>query len=153
VLFPRAAFLHIRRNPLDTCFSMYTRRFNRNFTYATDLGALGRFYRLYHELMAYWRQEFPGGFYDIVYEDLVSDPERWARQALAACRLEWEPQCLEFYKRKSKVITMSTFQVRKPITTSSVGRWKNFAPHLGPLIEGLGDEVLREWRARGLASL
>ncbi|HXV74184.1 MAG TPA: sulfotransferase [Sphingomonadales bacterium] len=152
-LFPKAAFIHIRRNPLDTCLSIYFSKFNRHFLYATDLEALGGYYRRYHELMHHWRSVFPGGFLDVVYEDLVGNPEAEARKVLDHCRLDWQPQCLDFHTQEAKVVTLSVYQVRKPIYKTAVGRWQNYRGHLAPLAKGLGENVLREWRERGMADL
>ena len=53
--------------------------------------------------------------------------------------LPWEEACLKFNERKSTVRTFSRLQVRNPINTGSVARWRNYEKHLGPLIDALGD--------------
>lgn len=147
LLFPKAKFIHIRRYPLDTCVSMFAKQFSPKFPYATDLYTLGHAYRQYFDQMAFWRKVLPGVLHEIVYEDLVEQPEAKAKEVFAYLDLEWEPQCLEYYRRKGKVITMSTFQVRKPINKGSIGRWRNYEKFLEPLREGLGTEPLQSWRS------
>lgn len=152
-LFPRARFVHIRRHPMDTCVSMFTKRFKHTFPYATDLYTLGHYYRHYLALMDHWRKILGESFHEVIYEDLVDDPEGIAKGVFSYLGLAWDPQCLEFYRRKGKVATMSTYQVRQPINKSSIGRWRNYRKHLAPLRKGLGGEILAEWekreRARG----
>ena len=49
--------------------------------------------------------------------------------------LPWDPACLKFHESDRVVRTASVAQVRKPIYSSSVGRWKSFKEHLGLLFE------------------
>lgn len=151
LLFPKARFIHIRRHPLDTCVSMFTKRFKHTFPYATDLYTLGHYYRHYLGLMDHWRKTLGPSFHDVIYEDLIGDPEGVAKGVLSYLGLKWEPQCLEFYRRKGKVSTMSTYQVRQPINKTSIGRWKNYRGHIAPLREGLGETILAEWEKRDQA--
>ena len=41
--------------------------------------------------------------------------------------------CLDFHKTRRPVRTASAAQVRRPIYSSSVGRWKNYESYLGPM--------------------
>ncbi|MEE8370662.1 MAG: sulfotransferase, partial [Sphingomonadales bacterium] len=136
-LFPRARIIHIRRSGLDICVSMFTNKFSKSYTYATDLGDLGRYYRLYEALMDHWRKALPGAYLEVAYEDLVADQEAQSRRIIEFLGLEWEEACLEFHKTKERIFTFSASQVRKPMNASSVGRWRNYERHLGPLIKAL----------------
>ena len=46
-------------------------------------------------VMNYWQRVLPGRVIDVVYEDLVRDPEPQIRRLLAACGLPWDPPLLE----------------------------------------------------------
>ena len=74
---------------------------------------------------------------DVQYEDVVADTEKEARRIIASLGLEWDPRCLKFYETERRVTTSSVDQVRQPIYTSSVARWKRFGDHVTPLIESL----------------
>jgi len=141
LILPKAAYIHIKRNPLDTCMSIFRGFFNKGYPYACDLYSLGRYYRQYTRLMQHWRETLPQPLLEIAYEDLVNDSENMGPKILDFCGLEWEPGCLEYYKNKHKVITMSTYQVRKPINTSALGKWRRYEKHIQPLLDGLGDEI------------
>ncbi len=92
-----------------------------------------------HErLMEHWRRVLPVPMLEVDYEDLVADLETGARAIVAFCGLEWDPACLEFHKTRRAVRTSSVEQVRQPIYTRSVGRWKNYEQSLAPLFEALG---------------
>ena len=135
-LFPRARVVHCRRDPLDTCVSCYLQHFHGlNFTY--DLTDLGAFYREYERLMAHWRAALPLRLLEVSYEELVSNQEEVSRRMVAFCGLDWDERCLSFHENPRPVHTRSTLQVRRPIYTSSVGRWKRYEKHLQPLREAL----------------
>ncbi|MCH8348385.1 MAG: sulfotransferase [Proteobacteria bacterium] len=141
LVLPKASYIHIRRDPLDTCMSMFRGFFNKGYPYACDLYTLGLYYRQYDLLMKHWALALPRPMLEITYEELVTDSETLAPKILDFCSLEWEPECLEYYKNKHKVITMSTYQVRKPINTSALGKWRRYEKYIGPLLDGLGDEI------------
>ncbi|HXC07430.1 MAG TPA: sulfotransferase [Steroidobacteraceae bacterium] len=139
-IFPRARIIHCRRDPLDTCFSAYSRLFVGNWEFTYDLGELGRYYRGYHGLMAHWREMLPSEtFLEIDYETLVAEPENETRRVLDFLGLPWHEACLRFFETTRRVGTASFAQVRKPIYRSSIGRARSLSPHLRPLIEALGD--------------
>lgn len=137
-LFPRAAIVHCRRDPLDTCLSCYAQNFDAPIPWAVRQESLGAYYREYERLMAHWYGIMPGRVFDFVYEDVVGDIEGAARRLIAHCGLPWQSQCLEFHRTQRVVRTASHRQVRQPLYSRSVGRWKNYAPYLSPLREALG---------------
>ena len=139
---PKARIIHVNRNPVDICLSCYSKLFSGEVNYTYDLSELGRYYRAYHGLMQHWREVLPAGsFLDVQYEEIVADIETQARRILDYCGLEWDARVLEFYRSERPVKTASTAQVRQPIYRSSVGRWRNYEKHLGPLLSELGELV------------
>jgi tetratricopeptide (TPR) repeat protein len=136
LMFPHAKIIHALRDPMDTCFSCYAIRFTLGHEYSYDLKALGRQYLRYSKLMKHWHKVLPPGrILDVRYEDNVAEPEREAKRMLEYLELPWDPACLKFYDSGRAVRTASVTQVRKPIYSCSVARWKNFERHLGPLFE------------------
>jgi hypothetical protein len=88
--------------------------------------------------MAHWCAVLPAGrLLDVAYEDLVSDPEGQVRRLLDHCGLDWSTDCLRFHEQKRPVLTASAAQVRRPLYSSSVGRWRRFEAQLQPLIRAL----------------
>lgn len=139
---PNALIVHCVRHPFDTCLSCYTKSFGSRLPYASDLAQLGRFYRTQAKLMEHWRSILPSAiFLEVRYEDFVRDLEGETRRLLAHCRLEWDSRCLTFHKTQRAVNTASVAQVRNPLYTDAVGRWKRYEAHLGPLIAALGRPV------------
>ena len=138
LMFPRARVIHCRRHPLDTCLSIFTYDFNSSHGYAADLARLGTHYCHYRELMEHWKRVLPLAILDVQYEELVADQERMTRAMLEFAGLEWDDRCLRFYENKRVVNTLSYDQVRRPIYTQSVARWKHYERHLEPLKIALG---------------
>ena len=128
-----------RRNPVDTCLSAYTKLFKDDMPHSYDLGELGRYYRKYDELMAHWEAVLPPGVMKtVVYEDVVNDMPPMARELIDFLGLPWNDACLSFHESSRPVKTASVVQVRQPVYSSSVGRWKRYGEELKPLIEALG---------------
>lgn len=136
-LYPNARIIHCRRDPRDTCFSIFGLDFAGEHTYAYDQTNLGRFYRQYERLMDHWRHVAPGSIIDVQYEALIADQEPQTRRLLEFCGLEWDARCLEFHKTDRTVRTWSYNQVRQPIYKSSVARWWKFEAYLKPLLDEL----------------
>ena len=136
--FPRAHIIHCVREPLDICVSCFTKHFTTGHDFSYDLGDLGRFYRLYQELMCHWQSVLPAGrILEVRYEQVVNDLEHEARRMVAFCGLDWDDACLRFHEHRRTVRTASLAQVRRPIYASSVGRWRHYEKYLGPLRDGL----------------
>ena len=138
LMLPNARIIHCHRDPVDTCLSCYTKLFSDEQAFTYDQAELGRFYRGYETLMAHWRAVLPPDrFIEVEYEQVVADIETQARRMIAFSGLEWQDSCLEFHKSRRPVKTASVNQVRQPIYRGSVGRWKPYERHLGPLLAAL----------------
>ena len=145
LMLPNARIIHVRRNPVDTCVSCFTRLFNRHQDATYDLYELGRHYANYARLMQHWRSVLPEeAFLEVQYEDIVEDMEKQARRLIDWVGLDWNDACLAFHKNQRPIRTASVTQVRQPIYTSSVERWRHYQAFLGPLLEGLGEFAPRE---------
>jgi tetratricopeptide (TPR) repeat protein len=140
LLFAGARIIHCRRDPLDSCLSCYFQNFSRGNFQTYNLRHLGLYHRQYERLMAHWRETLDLAILDVSYEAHVEDPEGTLREILDFLELDWDPACLKFHESKRYVKTASRDQVQKPIYQSSVGRWRNYETHLGPLKEALGLE-------------
>jgi tetratricopeptide (TPR) repeat protein len=132
--FPQARIIHMRRNPIDTCLSIYFQHFEAANTYANDLGDLAHYYGEYRRLMGHWRTTLPThAMLDVPYEGLILDLPAWSRRMLDFIDLPWDPRCLDFHQTARTVVTASRWQVRQRISTSSIERWRHYEKFAGPL--------------------
>ncbi len=135
-VFPKAKIIHIRRNAVDTCLSIYSTHFGGgpNFAYKQD--NIVFHYREYLRLMEHWRAVLPAeNFFEMDYEQLVADKENVVRQVIEFCGLPWDDACLHHDEKVSMVTTPSRWQARQPVYSSSVEKWRHYEPWLGGLLE------------------
>ena len=130
---PQAKIIHMRRNPMDTCFSNYKQMFANAYKYSYDLEELAQYYLMYRQLMQHWHSVLPGKILDVDYEILIENQESETQRVLEFCDLDWEDACLDFHKNKQAVATASASQVREPIYRSSLQKWRHYANWLQPL--------------------
>jgi len=143
LLFPEAKVIYCQRNALDNCTSCYLLDFvgDRNHGYSYNLAHLAHHYKIHQRYMEHWKQVAPIEILDVHYEDLVSNPVDGAKAIIEHIGLEWDDRCARSHETKRAVSTLSTDQVRKPMYTSSIGRWKHYERHIGVLIEQLDGEI------------
>ena len=140
IMFPSAAIIHIRRNPIDTCLSIFMQKFANAYAFAHDLGQIGHNYRAYRRLMRFWREWDPD-LLTVDYETLTRDMPAAVAPVIAKLGLAWEDGLMKFYETDRSVSTASRLQVRQPIYASAVDRWRRYENHLAPLIAALGDDI------------
>ena len=130
--FPNAKVIHVKRNPYDTCLSMYFNNFT-SLNYTNNLEHLGVYYNDYMDLMEHWRGCVD--FYEIQYETLIEHQEEETRNLINYCGLEWNDCYMEPHKNNRRVSTASMQQVREPVYKTSKHKHKKYEKHLDSLIE------------------
>ena len=129
--FPDARIIHCTRHPLDTMLScLFTDFRARGLSFSSELDTLAHYYCEYQRLMQHWRSTLTIAIQEVQYEELVGNPETAIRRLIGFAGLEWHGGCLEHYRCKRTVHTASHAQVREPIYTRAVGRWRNYAEFL-----------------------
>jgi tetratricopeptide (TPR) repeat protein len=128
-LFPNAVLIHSRRDLRDVAVSCWMTNF-RSIRWANDPNHIAARFAQYRRIMDHWRDVLPIPIHEVDYADTVADLESVARRLIAACGLEWEASCLEFHQTRRPVRTASVTQVRQPIYSQSVARWRNYEQDL-----------------------
>ncbi|MBL4770944.1 MAG: sulfotransferase, partial [Planctomycetes bacterium] len=136
---PNARIIHSTRDAMDNALACFKVRFTSTLNFAYDLEDLGHFHGQMQRLMAHWRKYMPDSILTMPYEGLVADQKAETKRLLEFCGLEWNDAVMDFHKTNRQVRSASSTQVRKPIYSSSVGRWKNYEKHLSQLRAALGD--------------
>lgn len=140
---PEAPILHMRRNPMAVCWSIYKTFFtSTDIGFAYDMKELCGYYDLYAEMMGYWRDQYPSGFLDVDYAMLTESPETEIRRLIGFCGLPWEDACLAPETNARAVRTASQQQVRSGIYTGSTEQWRRYETHLGPMIAHFADRPM-----------
>ncbi|MBI1416109.1 MAG: tetratricopeptide repeat protein [Limimaricola sp.] len=136
-ILPGVRVLHATRDPMDHCVSMYMQPLNDWHSYTQDFTSLGRYFIQYRRLMEHWSKVLPIPIMEVPYEQVVADTEGMARKVIDFLGLPWDDACLDFQKNEKRVKTLSVAQVRQPVYTTSVKRWKRYEAALDPLKEEL----------------
>jgi tetratricopeptide (TPR) repeat protein len=140
---PNARIVALRRGAMDSCLSNYRQLLtvqHSYYGYTYDLEATAAFYRQFDDLMAHWREHLPANrFIEVRYEDVVHEQEEQTRTLLDFCGLDWDKACLHFHENAAPVSTASSVQVRQPLHSGSIGRWKRYGEKLDILKEALGN--------------
>ena len=135
--FPNSKIIHCQRNPKDTCLSIYKNLFNQPQGWHCDENELADYYNIYSDLMFFWNNELKGEILNLQYEDLTKNTEHQIKNIINFCDLNWEDNCLSFYKNKNPIKTLSVNQANKPIYQSSVNSFTFYENELSTLFSRL----------------
>lgn len=137
LMLPNARIIHMQRHPLDTGLSCYEAHFAFGLDYAAQLDSLGEAYRMNAELMQDWKALQKPAIHQVRYEHLVAEPETTLRALLEHCGVGWDPACLH-PSQSGAIKTASVDQARSELNSRSVGRWRDYADKLDPMIKAMG---------------
>ena len=137
LMFPQARVVWCRRDPRDIAVSIYSENFSLDERLCTRLDGIGHYIRLQEQLMRHWQSVLPLPILELNYESLASAPEPQARRIIDFAGLPWNPACLDFHSHGRSTQTPSRWQVKEPVHTRSIERWRNYAEHLTPLLTAL----------------
>jgi len=140
---PRAKIIHVHRDPMDACYAMFKQSFAEAYYFTYDQIELAQYYLGYRKLMDHWDKVLPGRIIHLRYEDLVQDTEAVVRDLIARLDLEWEDACLDHTSNSDASMTASATQVRQPIYSSSVRKWRHVGAQLAPLRKTLEEGGLK----------
>jgi tetratricopeptide (TPR) repeat protein len=133
-LMPNARIIHCRRDPVDTCLSIYSHLLKSRVTFAARKGDLAFCYQQYLRLMNHWREVLPADvFMEVDYERLIVDRETETKRLVAFTGLDWNELCLRPEHNTRAIDTASAWQARQPVYETSVQRWRHYEPWLGEL--------------------
>lgn len=130
---PGAKYIAVIRDPMDTCFALFKTLFAGAYPFSYDFSDLARYYSAWSLLLRHWQEQLGTALFVIRYEDLVANPETMTRSLLQYCELPWDDACLAFHNADGPVTTASATQVRQPLYSSSIGKWRHYERHLAPL--------------------
>jgi len=131
ILFPEAKIIFCLRDPRDVCLSCYMQSFSLSEQTAPLLSWEGTS-QYYEKVMDLWmtlKGQLTVDYFELYYEEVVSDFETTFRQLFAFINVEWNPDVEYFYQQtKHKYIATPSFSdVTKPVYQSSKARWKNYS--------------------------
>ena len=135
-LFPDAAIVLVRRDPVETCLSIWRQEFSKYWQFVHRLEDLGTFYGQHARLAAHWERTLPGRVIPVRYEEFAADFANAAPALVRAVGLDWEPACAQLRDSPNAIATFSAVDVRDPVSVRN-RRAALYAKHLGPLVDAL----------------
>jgi tetratricopeptide (TPR) repeat protein len=139
---PKAKIILLQRHPLDACWAIYKAHFQGMFPFSYDQTELAEYYLAYRRLTRHWRATLPSdALLEVNYEDVVAGQAAASRRLIDFVGLPWDDEVLRFHQSPAPSATASAVQVRRPIYSSSVGKWRPHAERLAPLRARLLQEI------------
>ncbi len=135
ILLPNSKIIHCKRNSKDNILSLYKNDFDDRLNFSYDFDDLFKFYKEYRELMDLWKTKLNKEIYDVEYENIINNPETEIKKLLKFCELDFEENCLNFYKNKRPIKTVSSAQARRPLYNKSINSYKNFEIYMKDIFQ------------------
>lgn len=135
---PNARVICLVRGAMDTVVGNYRQLFeyvSSIYRYSLSLETVARYYVEFRRLADRWASLFPDRFLTVSYEQLVADPDGVSRHLFPFCGLTWHPDFARIENNPAPVTTASAVQVREPLNTRAIGRWRHYERHLDPARE------------------
>ena len=135
LILPNSKIIHCTRDAKDNCLSLFKNIFEGQLNFSYNLEEAAKYHKLYQNLMKFWQKLIPNFIYNISYEELVNNQELQTKNLLNFCNLDWDENCLNFYKNKKAIITASFVQARNPIYKKSIKSWEKYKSELSSLFK------------------
>jgi len=133
-ILPEAPLIWLTRNPLDCAWSCFRSRLLGDHGWSYDLEDIAFHFRLEDELRSRWQDILGERLLVIPFEELATTSKPWIRRILAHCRLTEEPQAFAPHENPRPVTTISTLQVRQPISTAGIGGAEPYREFMEPFV-------------------
>ena len=131
LIIPNVKIVHIKRNPMATCWSIFSKNFTNNkIGFAYNLDDISKFYKMYIKFMDYWNMKFPNKIYNLDYEKLTENQDYEIKKLITFLNVRWEDNCLKSHKNFRSIKTASSFQVRQKIYKGSSEKWMHYSQYL-----------------------
>ena len=132
-MLPNSKIIHCTRDRADVCWSNYKNQFEGSLHFSNDFKDLSDYYKMYEDLMKFWKEKFNNQIYDLNHDNLTNNPENTIKELISFCELEWDEKCLKPEENKRAIKTVSFKQARTPIYKNKTKNFALFDEYLGDL--------------------
>jgi len=123
-LLPNAKFIHTRRNPMATSFSIYKTLFSEGcLDFAYDEDDIINFYDIQNYFMDFWHERYSSDIFSLNYDYFTENSEQEAKKLFDFLGLDYLPEYLDLKNNQRSVMTASDLQVRDKIYKESSDKW------------------------------
>ncbi len=140
---PEARLLHVVREPMDNCFSLYRQMCAGVNPFSFDQEEMAQHYIAYEDWMRQLHAALPDRLLSVRYEHLVAAPVTVGRAMFRFCGLQWRDEYSD-RTRHSKPLGLASLLPVEALHGRFMGRWRRYEHALQPMQRALA--------AAGLAS-
>jgi len=121
LFFPNSKIILCKRNYKANALSIYKNNISSGYyNWTNDPEDILSYIKYYDKFINLWKKKFPNELFEVGYEELIKKKDILIKEMISFCDLDWDENCLLFYKNKSPIKTASAFQARQPIYETSV---------------------------------
>ena len=133
-LFPYSKIVICKRNIFQIIISMY-QNFLPKITWSHSIDNILEYIDNYLKIIDSFKKKHPGKIYTIELDELTRNSVNLSKDLFNFCNLEWDPKCLEFYKRDDLVSkTASNQQVRSQIFNNNTKKYIAYKEFFHPYL-------------------
>ncbi len=131
-VLPHAKFIWLDKAPLAACWSLYKQQF-AGYEFSYQFETLAEYFAAYIDYKSHWQAVMPEKICFIDYERWMDDPN--TVDSRVARFLGLEPIATTFQGAQSGryIDTLSSAQVREPLTARFTEEWQHYQRELKPL--------------------
>jgi len=134
-IFPNSKIINCNRNSLDICWSNFKNFFGESLPFTNNLYDLANYYKIYNDLIKFWKKKLPNEIYEMDYNQLINNPEKEIKKILSFCDLNWDENCMKHDKNTKTIKTASSSQARQPINKTGLKTFEPFKDYLKEISE------------------
>jgi tetratricopeptide (TPR) repeat protein len=146
--FPEAKIIRVLRHPLDVCVSMLANNMTHGFHCGYRIEDIVHHLLAVSSLDAHYARELGRPEHELRYESFVAGQRDATIELLDYLGLALTESCLNFHENRRYAPTPSYAQVTNKLNDRSIGRYRNYATQLAPLLPQLQPLLV----ARGYAA-
>ena len=127
---PKAKVIYCQRNKQDTIWGCYQQILGQGNTFSFDLDDLAVQFDAHRSLMNHWLTALEEMIFVLDYPQLIEQPEVTVKQLCEFIGIEFQTEMLDFYQNNQPVHTVSSTQVREPLTSRYHQQWRAYRAFL-----------------------
>ena len=134
---PKAKIVYCQRNDNDLLWGCYKQMFGAGNGFTYHLDELSKMIKAQRQLMQHWQSIYPDQIFTLDYHALIESQAEVTKALLAYLELDWQDDCLSFYRNSRTVHTLSNVQIRKPLSDKHQNQWLHYQDYLAPYLTSL----------------
>lgn len=138
---PNARIIHVQRDGLDTCWSIYRTLFADRYAFAYEQSELGHYYAHFQAVMQAWEATLGDELLTVSYEAMIKDTDATQQAVLEFCGLQAAAEQADFVKQVPTATTARGEPLITRLYRQGIGHSKPYQQQLQALQQALNVKV------------